>query len=73
MTHLFAVGQRNVVMYSMNTLMGDTAPHLRHRNFTSWVDENCPKWRLAGVTRGPCPGSGRADFFVYEQLACDQA
>jgi hypothetical protein len=75
MAHLFAAGQRYVVVYSTNLVMSDVAPHVRHRHFTSWVDENCPRWRLAGVTRGMNPGSGRADFFVYEQpgkRACEQ-
>ncbi len=71
-THLFAAGQRYVVVYSTNTVTGDTAPHVRHRNFTSWVGENCPHWQLAGVTRGAASGPGRADYFVYERLTEEQ-
>jgi hypothetical protein len=67
MTHLFTAGGRYVAIYSTNMVMGGTAPHVRHRNFSSWVDENCPQWRLAGLTCGTGPGSGRADFFVYER------
>lgn len=67
MTQLFAAGQRYVIVYSSDTEMRGTAPHVRHRRFTRWVEENCPEWRLANVTRGPNEEPGRADFFVYER------
>jgi cyclopropane fatty-acyl-phospholipid synthase-like methyltransferase len=67
--HLFTAGQRYVVVYSTNVDMRSAATHVRHRRFTSWVEENCPQWRLADVTLGPNKGPGRADFFVYEHLA----
>lgn len=67
MEHLFNSGERFVVVYSSNTVMRGTAPHVRHRHFTTWVDANCPQWSLAQVTGGPNTGPGRADFFVYER------
>jgi hypothetical protein len=70
MEHLFVAGDRYVVVYSTNTLMGGTAPHVRHRCFSSWVEDNCPQWRLTQVTPGPDSGPGRADFFVYERQGC---
>ena len=69
MTHLFAAGQRLVVVYSTNMVMSGTAPHVRHRRFTPWVEAKCPGWVLTGVTRGPNPERARADFFVYERAA----
>jgi hypothetical protein len=68
MTHLFAAGRRYVVVYATDTQMRGTAPHVRHRRFSSWVESSCPRWRLARVTRGPNSGPGRADFFVYQRL-----
>jgi hypothetical protein len=68
MMHLFASGQRFVVVYGTNKAIGGTAPHVRHRQFTSWVEANSPEWTLTGVTRGPNPGFDRADFFVYERI-----
>jgi SAM-dependent methyltransferase len=65
--HLFAAGQRLVVIYSTNEAVGSTAPHVRHRHFTPWIEANCPQWRLAGVTQGPNTGLARADFFSYER------
>jgi SAM-dependent methyltransferase len=65
--HLFAAGQRLVVIYSTNMDIGGTAPHVRHRRFTPWVEEACPEWRLAQVAPGPNTERARADFFVYER------
>jgi hypothetical protein len=59
------------VVYSTDEVMAGTAPHVRHRMFSRWVQENCPQWRLIGVTRGPNAGPGRADFFAYERVAGD--
>jgi SAM-dependent methyltransferase len=64
MSHLFAMGQRYVIIYATNIVIPDDAPHVRHRNFSSWVDDNCPQWRLAQVL----PGPQLADFFVYERV-----
>ncbi len=65
--HLFAASQRLVVIYSTNAEHRGTAPHVRHRHFTPWVEANCPQWRLAGVTKGPNTELARADFFLYER------
>lgn len=67
MTELFAAGRRYVVVYSTNMVMADTAPHVRHRPFCSWVEDKCPNWTLTQVTCGPNSGPARADFFVYER------
>jgi hypothetical protein len=67
LTHLFAAGQRLVVIYSTNMETGGTAPHVRHRHFTPWIEANCPGWALTSVTRGPSSERARADFFVYER------
>ena len=42
LAHLFAAGQRLVVIYSTDLEMGGTAPHVRHRHFTPWVDGALP-------------------------------
>ena len=68
MAHLFEAGDRHVVVYSTNSEVADGAAHVRHRCFTSWVDRNCPQWRLAEMVQGPNTGPGRADFFVYERI-----
>ena len=67
MNHLFAAGQRYTIIYATNAIIHDDAPHVTHRKFSSWVDVNCPQWRLESVSKGPDSGSRRADFYVYEQ------
>jgi SAM-dependent methyltransferase len=67
MAHLFGAGNRFAIVYTTNEITPAGAPHVRHRRFSSWVDNNCPQWRLKEVTDGPGPGPQRADFFVYEQ------
>lgn len=68
MGHLFAAAKRFAVVYSTDEEMTGTAPHVRHRVFSSWVQENCPQWQLVRVTRGPNAGPGRADFFAYRRV-----
>jgi SAM-dependent methyltransferase len=68
MQHLFAAAGRFVIVYATNAEMGGTAPHVRHRRFTDWVDARCPEWQLSEVTPGPNSGPGRADFFTYKQV-----
>ena len=68
MEHLFAASKQYVVVYSTNTASGRTAPHVKHRYFTEWVEEKLPLWRLAQMARGPKSESGGADFFIYERI-----
>ena len=65
MGHLFAAGERYFVVYSTNEVREGTAPHVRDRQFSLWVDHHCPGWRLMEVVRGPSDEPRRADFFVY--------
>jgi SAM-dependent methyltransferase len=67
MKHLFDSGSRFVIVYATNTKGPHSAPHVRHRLFGAWVDDNCPQWQLAQVVKGAGSGSVRADFHVYER------
>ncbi len=69
MAHLFAAARRYVVIYSTDTVMAHTGPHVRHRLISSWIAQNYPRWRLVQTARGPGSGTGRADFFVYQRPA----
>lgn len=68
LTHLFAATAKYVIIYATNGERRGTAPHVRHRHFTPWVQTHCPDWRLLEVTQGPNTGPDRADFFTYEQV-----
>jgi hypothetical protein len=67
MAHLFGAATRFVVIYATNMEMPGTAPHVRHRQFTTWVETHCPQWRLDRVTPGPGRGLARADFYAYSR------
>jgi SAM-dependent methyltransferase len=73
MTHLFAAAARFVIIYAPNREIVGTAPHVRHRHFTPWVDAHCTDWRLLEVVAGPNSGPDRADFFMYERIATEAA
>jgi UDP-N-acetylglucosamine 2-epimerase (non-hydrolysing) len=68
MTHLFAAGARFIIVYATNREIPGTAPHVRHRHFTPWVEAHGQGLRLLQVTLGPNPGPDRADFFIYERV-----
>jgi hypothetical protein len=67
MYHLFSAGGRYVVVYSTNELTRDAAPHVRHRNFSRWVEDHCSEWKLVEVVPGPNSAAGRADFYIYHR------
>ena len=71
MSHIFRAARDYVIVYSTNMTMQDTAPHVRHRTFSKWVDDNCPQWKLVKVAPGTDSTSTRADFFVYERINYD--
>jgi SAM-dependent methyltransferase len=71
MTHLFAAASRYVVVYTSNTTMAGTAPWVRHRKFSEWVDAHCPQWHLIVMEHGRNAEPGRADFFAYERTASE--
>jgi SAM-dependent methyltransferase len=68
MAHLFDAAHKYVVVYGTNGPIRDDAPHVLHRPFSSWVDNNCPRWQLKEVAEGPALGPRRADFFAYERV-----
>jgi hypothetical protein len=67
MTHLLAAGRRYAMVYATNEEIPHTAPHVRHRRFSTWIERRFPEWQLVQVAPGPNIGPGRADFFVYER------
>jgi SAM-dependent methyltransferase len=73
MARLFAAADRFVIVYSSNTdeQPPRTAPHVRHRKFTRWVETTAPDWELLRhvPNRYPHdPDTDRgsfADFFIF--------
>ncbi|HWR97025.1 MAG TPA: class I SAM-dependent methyltransferase [Candidatus Methanoperedens sp.] len=75
MGRLFDSAQRYVIIYSsdIDENPASQSPHVRHRKFTQWVEEQRPAWRLLVriPNRYPLdPATGRgsfADFSIYER------
>src|ERR1017187_5536833 len=67
MADVFGAGQNYVIIYATNQTIRGTAPHVRHRNFTQWVDGNIADWRLIQHMPGPGTDKIRADYFIYER------
>jgi hypothetical protein len=65
MRHLFNAGQRYVIVYSTNTPLAGTAPHVRHRRFTSWVEKAFPALAIRRSDSRPGCGARPRDFLVY--------
>src|ERR1041384_374893 len=76
MQRLFDSAERYVIVYSSNTDEGpgERVPHVRHREFTRWVAENRPGWKMIRhvPNRFPYGGSAKegsfADFFIFERV-----
>jgi len=74
MERLFGSSERFVIIYSSNTdkQARFQAPHVRHREFTKWVERR-PEWRLMQHVPNRYPYAGDeqvgsfADFYIYEK------
>jgi len=75
MRDLFGAATRFVAVYSSNSdRIVDPAPHVRHREFTRWIAQHAPDWRLIATHRNPYPyrwwnrkNSSRSDLFLFER------
>ena len=74
MSHVFDAATRYVVVYSSNKLTGYTAPHVRHRVFTDWVERNAPEWRLErhvpnehGFAAAQFGETSHAEFYIFSK------
>lgn len=74
MHRLFRAATRFVIIYSSNTSENSQpgAPHVRHREFTHWVNNNASDWRLLQRIANPYPYNGDykttsfSDFYLYQ-------
>jgi cyclopropane fatty-acyl-phospholipid synthase-like methyltransferase len=76
MEALFNSADKFVLIYSSNVDSTHEAQHVRHRNFSRWIGENRPDFRLIREIPNPYksdlngndPEKSFADFFVYEKI-----
>jgi len=74
MRHLFGAGRRFVAVYSTNEDSSTGDAHVKHRQFTRWVEQNAPAWRLLEHVPNRYPfhpdqigESSNAEFFFFAQ------
>lgn len=76
MRDLFGRAGQYVAIYSSNSdQIADPAPHVRHRDFTTWIGREATGWRLAVRHANPYPFNWRdrentshCDLFVFERV-----
>lgn len=75
MQRLFAAAERYAIVYSSNTSDLDSrGDHVKHREFTRWVSERAPEFRLMRHVPNRYPYNGDhhvgsfADFYVFERV-----
>lgn len=75
MRRLFDSAVRFVIVYSSNEDKPWSGSHVRHRQFTRWIEQNKPDWRLVSFLKNAYPyddknpaGSSFADFYVFGLL-----
>ena len=72
MRQLFGAATRNVIIYASNEDKPWPDPHVRHREFTKWVERHQPEFVLTRTIPNAYPYSDRdpdstsfADFYVF--------
>lgn len=77
MQRLFSASSKYVVIYASNSDEYNArlaAPHVRHRNFSKWVEANCPHWTLSRhilnkyqYSDSDPENTSFADFYFYSR------
>lgn len=72
MRRLFEAATRFVIIYSSNEDQPWTGKHVRHRNFSDWIERHSPNWILVEVIRNKYPfdpshpdDTSFADFYIF--------
>ncbi len=71
MTHLFASANRFVIIFATNTNENPAyqLKHVKHRQFSDWIKQNCPHWELLQQIPNEVLGDSmfHAQFFIYQK------
>jgi hypothetical protein len=77
MRKLFESARLFVIVYSSNSDQDWPAKHVRHRQFTKWVEQNRPDWYLQSTFKNAYPydpadprQTSFADFYVFAPREC---
>ncbi|MGB7406172.1 MAG: hypothetical protein WA906_10805 [Pacificimonas sp.] len=78
MTQLFDAASDYVIIYASNEERPQKVPHVRHRRFTDWVEDQRPGWTLLdhvanpyGERRSNQRNTSFADFYVFSRSSAD--
>ena len=66
--HLFSASNRFVIIYSSDFDLVPEAPHIKHRQFSKYVETNLPEWKLIEKIKNRYPDESCAEFFIYEKI-----
>ena len=75
MNMLFSIAREFVIIYSSDSdeNLKDQPTHVRHRNFTLWIEKKMPGWKLIKYIPNQYPFKGNtrtgsfSDFYIYEK------
>lgn len=72
MKDLFSSSSKLVVIYSSNfeDKRELSATHIRHRNFSKYIERNFPNWKLIEIKKNRFPEKSFSDFYIYSCLSC---
>jgi hypothetical protein len=72
MRRLFESARRFVILYSSNMEQESPGRHVRHRQFTRWIEDNQPSWHLQDTIKNPYPfdpanpdETSFSDFYIF--------
>jgi hypothetical protein len=76
MRTLFAHADRYVAIYASNVETASNAAHVRHREFTKWIERHAPEWEASGHIPNRYPydpnrpdETSFADFYFFTRRA----
>jgi len=79
MEHLFAAATRFVIIYSDDVDSWGTEVHVRHRQFSKWINEHRPNWRMSKHIPNRYPAGladlgdqSWSDFWIFEPVRIDE-
>jgi hypothetical protein len=67
MFDLFDSAKEYVIIFSSNKDSNNGPPHVKHRNFTQFIDENLPRWSLKQKIENRYPEESFSSFYIYEK------
>lgn len=69
MNDLFSCARKFVVVYSTNHDNNPMLkmPHVRHRNFSKWINNNKKEWKFYKKVDNKFPSASKANFYIYKK------